>query len=595
MSELPVDSKSDVSFSDLNLHPALLQAVQDSGYTIATPIQAEAIPPILEGRDVIGQAQTGTGKTAAFAIPMLQRVDLSRRAPQVLVLTPTRELAIQVAESFEKYAAKLSGLRVASIYGGQDFQVQFRQLDRGAHVVVGTPGRVMDHLRRGSLKLDGMHAFVLDEADEMLKMGFAEDVEWILTQAPAERQIALFSATMPPAIRRIADQHLRNPAQITIRQVTATADTVRQRFVVSPPHLKQAVLSRVLEAEETDGVIIFVRTRSITEPLADYLSSQGHRTAALSSDVPQKQRERIVDALRTGKLDIIIATDVAARGLDVQRISHVINYDLPHDSESYVHRIGRTGRAGRSGNAILFLHPKERGLLRRLENATRQPIEPMEVPTKRDINRRRVARFHDRITAALAHPEMGTFTSLIEQYRRDKDIPVEQIAAAVAVMGMGDTQLLIQEELPPIGFAERREPRDFGPDGPPRRSFERDGRDGPPRRDMRPERSSERMETFRVEVGRVHQVKPSNLVGAIANETGLRSSSIGRIEIFDEFSTVDLLAGMPNDLFETLKQVWVAGRQLNISRVGRPASAQDRPFRKPPHASARPKQVAPAS
>lgn len=587
MSEVTLP-KSEVAFADLGLNPLLLRAVE--AYPFATPIQAEAIPPILEGRDVVGQAQTGTGKTAAFAIPMLQRIDLNRPTPQVLVLTPTRELAIQVAESFEKYGAHLPGLRVTSIYGGQDYQVQFRQLDRGVHVVVGTPGRVMDHLRRGSLRLDGMHAFVLDEADEMLKMGFAEDVEWILTQAPQERQIALFSATMPPAIRRIAEQHLRSPAEITIRQVSATADTVRQRFIVAPPRVKFDVLARVLEAEETDGVIIFVRTRSTTEPLADFLNSIGYRTGALSSDVAQKQREKIVDALRSGKLDIVIATDVAARGLDVQRISHVINYDLPRDSESYVHRIGRTGRAGRTGNAILFLHPKERPLLRRLENATRREIEPMEVPTKREINRRRVSKFHERITTALAHPELGTIQSLIEQYRREHpEVTVEQIAAALGAISTGDGPLLLTEELPPIGgFADRRDAR-FDDQGP--RRFERGDRGdrmerggerfGDRRNDERfarerPPRRTDEMETFRVEVGRQHDVKPGNLVGAIANETGLQSSLIGRIEIFEDFSTVDLLAGMPDDIFDSLKRVWVAGRQLNISRVG---SEQRRPRR----------------
>ncbi len=418
------DQNSELTFEELNLSGPLLQAIQNAGYSTATPIQARAIPLLLAGRDVLGQAQTGTGKTAAFAVPMLQGIDLDQKVPQVLVLTPTRELAIQVAEAFKRYAAGLPGLRVAPIYGGQDYQVQFRHLDRGVHVVVGTPGRVMDHINRGSLKLDALRGLVLDEADEMLQMGFADDVDWILTKAPAQRQIALFSATMPDAIRRIAQRHLRNPAEITIKQKAATADTVRQRFVVVNPHQKEVVLARVLEAEPIDGVLVFVNTKSTTEPLAEYLSSQGHRTAALSSDVPQSQRERIIEGLRSGKLDVIVATDVAARGLDVQRISHVINYDFPTDSEGYVHRIGRTGRAGRSGNAIMFLHPRGRHLLRRIEHATRQTIEPMEIPTTEAINQRRVARFHERITAGMAHPDLATFTSLVEQYRsRERRAP----------------------------------------------------------------------------------------------------------------------------------------------------------------------------
>lgn len=562
----------ELAFQELNLSEPLLQAIQGAGYSTATPIQARAIPPLLEGRDVLGQAQTGTGKTAAFAIPMLQRIDLNRRQPQVLVLAPTRELAIQVSESFERYAAGLPGFRVAPIYGGQDYPTQFRQLDRGVHVVVGTPGRVMDHIRRGSLKLDGLRGLVLDEADEMLKMGFADDVEWVLTQAPAERQIALFSATMSDPIRRIAQRHLRNPAEITIKQKAATAETIRQRYVVATPHQKQAVLARVLEAEPIDGVIIFVKTKSTTDPLAEFLSSHGHRTAALSSDVAQKQRERIIDNLRTGKIDVIIATDVAARGLDVQRISHVINYDLPFDDESYVHRIGRTGRAGRTGQAILFLTPRERHLLRRIERATRQTIEPMEIPSKRAINQARVSRFHDRITASLAHPDLKTFTSLVEQFRaKNEDVPLEQVAAALAALAAGDNAFLpLTEELKPIGFDEFPGGRGDSRSRSNARGFDDDRRGGPNGRNGQgrgPRRHAERMETFRIEVGHNHQVKPGNIVGAIANETGLESSFIGRIEIFDDFSTVDMLAGMPNEMFQGLKRVWVAGRPLNISRM----------------------------
>jgi ATP-dependent RNA helicase DeaD len=580
MSVSSSDQNSEITFQQLNLSGPLLEAIQGAGYTVATPIQARAIPLLLEGRDVLGQAQTGTGKTAAFAVPMLHAIDVEQKATQVVVLTPTRELAIQVAAAFRRYAAGLPGVRVAAIYGGQDYQVQFRQLDRGAHIVVGTPGRVIDHMRRGSLKLDGVRGLVLDEADEMLRMGFAEEVDWILTQTPSERQTALFSATMPDAIRRIAQRHLRNPAEITIKQKSATADTVRQRCVVVGPQEKQEALARILEAESIEGVLVFVNTKSTTEPLADYLSSRGHRTAALSSDVAQSQRERIVQNLRAGKVDVIIATDVAARGLDVQRISHVINYDFPTDSESYVHRIGRTGRAGRTGNAILFLHPRGRHLLRRIEQATRQTIEPMEIPTNEVINKRRVTRFHERITAGMAHRDLESFASLVEQYRKENDMPLEQIAAVLAAMAAGDTPLLLTEERQPAGFADAGDGRDSSRRHPRERSFGAERRGEPSGRgERRPfeGRHSERMETFRIEVGHSHNVKPTNIVGAIANETGLESRCIGRIEIFDEHSTVDMLAGMPPKMFETLKQVKIGGRRLNISRLDEATGPDDWP------------------
>jgi ATP-dependent RNA helicase DeaD len=467
----------------------------------------------------------------------------------------------------------LPGFRVAAVYGGQDYHVQFRELDRGVHVIVGTPGRVMDHMRRGSLKLDGLRGLVLDEADEMLRMGFAEDVEWVLTQTPPKRQIALFSATMPDEIRRIAQQHLHNPAEITIQERTRAAETVRQRYLVVPPPQKQAALARVLEAEPVDGVIVFVKTKSTTEFLAEFLANQGHRVAALSSDVVQKQRERIVDNLRAGKLDVIVATDVAARGLDVQRISHVINYDFPFDSESYVHRIGRTGRAGRDGDAILFLNTRERHLLRRIERVTGQAIEPMEVPSKRAVNQRRVARFHERITAAIARPDLDKFQSVVEQYRTQfPDVSVEQLGAALAALAVGDSPFFVTDDLPQTGFRESRSVREGGR---PQRADRREQGDGPNRwnrPDRRDDRSSfERtpsgpMETYRVEVGRTHGVKPGNIVGAITNEAGLTSSHIGRIEIFDEHCLVDMLAGMSQQTFLTLKQVVVAGRPLDISR-----------------------------
>ncbi len=611
------------SFRELGLNDRLIRTLEESGYVNPTPIQAASIPLLLTGRDIVGQAQTGTGKTAAFALPLLQTMDLSISQTQVLVLTPTRELAIQVAEAFERYAGGGRSIRVAAIYGGQDYMVQFRQLDRGAHVVVGTPGRVMDHMRRGSLNLQSLRCLVLDEADEMLRMGFAEDVEWILQSVPEQRQIALFSATMPESIRSIAHKYLRDPAEITIEQKAATADTIRQRYVVAAPHQKEQVLSRILEAEPIDGVIVFVKTKSATEPLAEYLSHAGHRAVALNGDIAQKQRERIIDNLRNGKVNIIVATDVAARGLDVQRISHVINYDLPFDSEAYVHRIGRTGRAGRSGEAILFVNPRERGKLRRLEIATRQTIEQMELPSNRSINKQRVAKFHERISNALAHPELETFTSVIGQYKQQNDVSIEQIAAALAAMVQGKKQFLLREELKAATFETGRredrprrehtsrsayergdrgersyEGRSSGPRGRNRNGEVRNGEGrtsegrngesrgfdnrGAERRDMRSRVGSSRssrmggegrngndtqLHTYRIELGHAHQVKPGNIVGAIANEAGIDSAFIGRIEIFERYSTVDLPGDLPNDLVESLKQAKIGGRRLRISRV----------------------------
>ena len=530
-----------VTFQDLSLSAPVHKGLAEVGYEIPTPIQA----------------QTGTGKTAAFALPLLSRIDLKARHVQVLVLTPTRELAIQVAGAFEKYAGNMRGLEVVPIFGGQDYHVQLRHLKRGAQIVVGTPGRVMDHMRRRSLKLDGLQCLVLDEADEMLRMGFAEDVEWVLTQAPEKRQMALFSATIPGPIRQIAKKYLKDAVEITIKQRTATADTVRQRYIVAAPHQKQIALSRIMEAEPIDGVLVFVKMRSTTEPLAEHLSRAGLKSAALNGDIPQKQRERIVESLRSGKVDIIVATDVAARGLDVERISHVINYDLPHDSESYVHRIGRTGRAGRSGEAILFVHPRERRWLKRLEQATRQTIEPMDLPTNRAINKQRIARFHERITEALGSTELETYQSIVEQYQRENEVPMELLAASLAILANGDTPLLVKDKISQTRFAQ--ESRDNGT-RPGKRDLQRDRRSGGHRSDVG-------METYRIEVGRNHRVQPGNIVGAITNEAGIGSDAIGKIKIFDRFSTVDLPVGVSPELLKTLQGVFIAGRKLQISQM----------------------------
>lgn len=566
--QMPADEPAAVAspagFASLGLNDALVNIVEGFGYSSPTPIQDQAIPPLLQGCDVLGQAQTGTGKTAAFALPLLQRINLSKKHPQVLVLAPTRELAIQVAGAFEKYAGGMRGLRVVPIFGGQDYNIQLRQLKRGPQVVVGTPGRVMDHMRRGSLKLDGLQCLVLDEADEMLRMGFAEDVDWVLTQAPEQRQMALFSATIPRSIREIAKKHLEDPVEITIKQRTATADTVRQRYVVAAPHQKQLALSRILEAEATDGVLVFVKMRSTTQPLAEHLSRAGLKSAALNGDIPQKQRELIVESLRSGRIDILVATDVAARGLDVDRISHVFNYDLPHDSESYVHRIGRTGRAGRSGEAILFVHPRERRSLKRLEEATRQAIEPMDLPTNRAINKQRIARFKQRISEALASSELETYQSIVEQYQQENEVPMELLAASLAILANGDTPLLVKDKINQAGFT--KESRDHGPRSG-KRDFQRERRSGG-------RRSKAAMETYRIELGRNHRVQPGNIVGAITNEAGIGSDAIGKIKIFDRFSTVDLPVGVSPELLKTLQGVFIAGRKLQISQMDKSQPAR---------------------
>ena len=549
------------TFSQLALNKSLLQALDEVGYETPSPIQAETIPLLLEGRDVLGQAQTGTGKTAAFALPFLSNLDLKQKQPQVLVLAPTRELAIQVAEAFQKYASHIKGFHVLPIYGGQDYRGQIRGLERGVHVVVGTPGRVMDHMRRGTLVLDDLKALVLDEADEMLRMGFIEDVEWILEQTPADRQIALFSATMPQQIRRIATKYLNDPAQVTIKVKTTTAETIRQRFwPVSGVH-KLDALTRILEAELFDAMIIFVRTKTTTVDLSEKLEARGYASAPLNGDIQQRQRERTIQQLKNGKLDIIVATDVAARGLDVERISHVVNYDVPHDTEAYVHRIGRTGRAGREGDAILFVAPREKRMLKAIEKATRKKIEMMDLPSTELINDKRIAKFKQRITDTLANEDLGLFTQLVEQYEQEHNVPAEEIAAALARLLQGDAPLLLQNK------PQRKSSSDWDESERPARKERSTRRREPFERKESP--VEEGMERFRIEVGHVHNVKPGNIVGAIANEAGIDSQYIGRINIHDDFSLVDLPEGMPKEIFNELKKVWVSGQLLRISRLSK--------------------------
>ncbi len=542
------------SFAQLALAPLILQSIEDVGYEAPSPIQAESIPVLLDGRDLLGQAQTGTGKTAAFALPLLSRLDLSVRQPQLLVLTPTRELAIQVAEAIQTYARHLRGFHILPIYGGQSMSIQLRQLQRGVHVVVGTPGRVMDHLRRNTLRLDSLKSVVLDEADEMLRMGFIEDVEWILEQTPRQRQVALFSATMPPAIARVAKRHLRDPVEVKIKTRTSTVETINQRFwQVSGLH-KLDALTRILEAEPFEAGIIFVRTKSATTELAEKLEARGYASAALNGDMNQQAREKTVERLKKGALDLVVATDVAARGLDVERISHVINYDIPNDTESYVHRIGRTGRAGRKGEAILFVAPREKRMLHAIERATRQVITPMQLPSREQITGRRVDRFKGLISETLETQDLGFFEALIDGFQSEHNVGMSEIAAALAYLLQRGQPLQIEER-------ESRKPRKEQSDAaePSKR---------PPKRARTRKRDEIPMDPYRIEVGKEHGVEPKHIVGAIANEAGIESQYIGHIKLFDTYSTIDLPEGMPKDIYKHLKRVWVCGRQLNISRLG---------------------------
>ena len=551
------------TFGSLNLPRPLLAALESVGYETPSPIQRQSIPQLLKGRDLLGNAPTGTGKTAAFALPLLARADVSQPVVQILTLTPTRELALQVAEAFQSYAAKMKGFHVLPIYGGQDYGPQLQRLRRGVHAVVGTPGRIRDHLQRGTLKLDNLQAVVLDEADEMLRMGFIDEVEWILQQTPERRQMALFSATMPKAVQSIARRYMQDPYEIAIKAKTATAETIRQRFWLVGGLKKLDALTRILEVEPIDGALIFVRTKTATTELADRLEARGYSAAAMNGDMPQRQREQTVERLKRGLLDILIATDVAARGLDVDRISHVINYDIPYDTEAYIHRIGRTGRAGRSGEAILFVAPREQRMLNTIERATRQKIEALQLPTTETVNNKRIADFKQKITDTLAAGELAFMQNLVEQYQQEHDVPALEIASALAQMSIGDTPLLLQhhkERKPRHSDSRHLEPRETGERGRRRR------------RDANFD-----IETFRLDVGHEHGVQPGNIVGALANEAGIGSDVIGRVVIEDTYSTVELPEGMPDDLFQDLKKVWVCGRQLNISRADDPEKPHSAP------------------
>ncbi|AVL97071.1 DEAD/DEAH box helicase [Microbacterium paraoxydans] len=552
--DAPDESPATPGFEDLGITGPVLKAIKDLGYETPSPIQAATIPTLLAGRDVVGMAQTGTGKTAAFALPVLERLDIAQKTPQALVLAPTRELALQVCEAFESYASRMKGVHVLPVYGGQGYGVQLSALRRGVHVVVGTPGRIMDHLAKGTLDLSALQYLVLDEADEMLKMGFAEDVEQILAQTPEEKQVALFSATMPAQIRRLAQQYLRDPEEITVKSKTATNTNITQRYLVVSYAQKVDALTRILEVENFDGMIVFVRTKNETETLAEKLRARGYSAAAINGDVPQVQRERSVNQLKDGKLDILVATDVAARGLDVERISHVVNFDIPTDTESYVHRIGRTGRAGRTGDAISFITPRERYLLKHIEKATRQQPTQMQLPSTEDVNTTRLARFDDAITTALSETSrIDAFRDIIAHYVRHHDVPEGDVAAALAVVAQGSTPLLLDpadDALSQAVAADNRPPR------------ERQTREP---REPRERRSRGDYTPYRIEVGRRHRVEPRQIVGALANEGGLGRDDFGAINIRPDFSIVELPANLDPAVLDKLRDTRISGRLIEIA------------------------------
>jgi ATP-dependent RNA helicase DeaD len=559
-------------FTDLGLSEPVLAALTAVGYESPSPIQAATIPPLLEGRDVVGLAQTGTGKTAAFALPILSRLDLSQKTPQALVLAPTRELALQVCEAFERYASTMSGVHVLPVYGGQGYGVQLSALRRGVHIVVGTPGRIMDHLDKGTLDLSQLRFLVLDEADEMLKMGFADDVETILAETPDDKDVALFSATMPPQIRRISSKYLTDPVEISVKSRSQTGANITQRYLqVSYPQ-KIDALTRILEVENFEGMIVFVRTKQATEVLAERLRARGFSAAAINGDIVQQQRERTVNQLKDGTLDILVATDVAARGLDVERISHVVNFDIPTDHESYVHRIGRTGRAGRSGEAISFVTPRERGLLKAIERGTRSTLAPMQLPSVEDVNSTRLARFDDAITAALGESEkVDFFRDVVAHYVRHHDVNEVDVAAALATVLQGDEPLLLDPAAEPERFPARE---DRG---------ERGDRRGRPERRPRG-RSDVEMATYKIAVGKRHKVEPRQIVGAIANEGGLSRGDFGNISIRPDFSLVELPKQLPPGAWDALRSTRISGKliDLQLDRPHRGRDAGERPGRKKP-------------
>ena len=567
-----------ISFSDLKLPESILKVVTELGYETPSPIQAQCIPLLLDGNDVLGVAQTGTGKTAAFALPLLANIDIESKKTQVLVLAPTRELAIQVAEAFQSYSRHLRGFHVMPIYGGQSYNIQFKQLNRGPQVVVGTPGRIMDHLKRKTLDLSGLKTLVLDEADEMLRMGFIDDVETILKEMPEQHQTALFSATMPDQIKRITKRYMKNPSEVKIKSKTSTVSNIEQKCWIVRGVNKLDALTRMLETEEFDGVIIFARTKTATVELAERLEARGYRSAALNGDMNQQSRERTIARLKSGGLDILVATDVAARGLDVERLSLVVNYDIPTDTESYVHRIGRTGRAGRKGKAILFAAPRERRLLKAIERATRQEITMMDLPTRDEVTQTRISNFEKQIQGVCESEDLTFYRTLLAQIENNSEIDEQDLLAALLYMAQKDKPLQPVEEK----FVEPRS-NDRGFDRGDRHErgrrdrHDRGDRSGRGRDNDRNERGGDKprgrgrptdieLERYRLDVGRSHGVQVKNIVGAIANEADINSRFIGDIKLNDDYSTIELPKGMPDATLKHLEKVYVCKRPLNIKK-----------------------------
>lgn len=644
MSTTPVQ---DLGFTELDLPAFLLETLNKVGYEKPSPIQQATIPALLQGNDIVGMAQTGTGKTAAFALPVLAHIDVTNPKTQALVLCPTRELAIQVAEAFQTYAQGMRGFHVLPIYGGQEMGRQLQALRRGVHVVVATPGRLLDHLNRKSLDLGDIKTLVLDEADEMLRMGFIDDVELILQKTPPTRQVALFSATMPPVIRRVAEKYLRNPIEVSIKTATSTNANIEQFYWLVQGTNKLDALTRMLEVEEFDGMIIFVRTKNSTQELADKLNARGFSAAALNGDMNQQLRTRTVEQLKNGQLDIVVATDVAARGLDVERISHVMNYDIPYDNETYVHRIGRTGRAGRSGKAILFVAPREQRMLQSIERTTRKKVTRMELPTRGELILHRSQQFKDTIAVALENDNLDFFRGLIADLCSEHECSVEDAAAAMAWLLQKDRPLEPSfkdvgaaksgyGKTPAVKAGKAAKATADVPDVPDVDAFVASARDAgadtvsnsadsvpaekparkvkskPPMQDLfgalsdddftgdpvsdRParKRREERqfedgedvaMERFRIKVGHEHGVTPREIVGAVANEGGIEGRYIGRIQIYDDHTTIDLPAGMPDDVFQTLQRTRVCNQALDLERMSAAETAAEkdtRPERKRP-------------
>lgn len=551
-------TETKMTFGDLGLPEFILSAVSDLGFETPSPIQQACIPHLLQGNDVLGMAQTGSGKTAAFSLPLLAQIDPNKKYPQMLVMAPTRELAIQVADACEQFTKYAKGVRIVTVYGGQRYDIQLRALKQGAQVVVGTPGRILDHIRRGTLDLSELQFIVLDEADEMLRMGFIDDVETVMAELPEQHQTALFSATMPEPIRRITKRFMSNPQEVKIQSTQRTAPDITQSYWLAQGFRKNEALLRFLEVEEFDAAIIFTRTKTGTLDITELLEKHGFNAAALNGDMTQQLREQTLDRLRSGSLDIVVATDVAARGIDIERISLVVNFDIPLDAESYVHRIGRTGRAGRAGRALLFVEPRERRLLRNIEHLMKKPIDEVEVPNHTQLEQCRRMKFQTKITKQLEHRDLELYRSLLEDmFTADQD--QEDIAAAMMMLLQGKQKMI----LPPDPIMKKERERNNG------RGERRDRRDNNIRsQERRGYGEPKAMDLYRIEIGRADGVEVRHIVGAIANEGDINSRYIGHIKLYDDYSTVELPQGMPKEMLQMFGKTRVLNKQMQMSFMG---------------------------